>query len=135
MKKLLLLFIITIGFVYNSNAQNQEVAIDAPSTSVKSVDSNQVFIAVEVEPTFPGGLKKFKNYVNENKQSGETTGRVIAQFIVERDGSISNIKILRSAADVLSTEATRLLTNSPKWTSGIQNGQQIRCYYTAVLDF
>jgi hypothetical protein len=102
-------------------------------------DPDQIYVAVETPPQFPGGPNKLSEYIKSNQQvlpqPTQIPGNVIAQFVVEKDSTISNIKILRTPSDAFAEEAVRLLTKSPKWIPGEQNGKKVRCYYTVVLKF
>ncbi len=102
---------------------------------------NQIFTAVETPPSFPGGIEKFyqflANHIKYPVQAREKSiqGRVIAQFIVEKDGSLSEIKTLREPGYGLGDEAVRVLSISPKWNPGIQNGKPVRVQYTVPVNF
>jgi len=125
---------------------NAQIKIDEPvgNSDVQAVtedDGNKVFTAVEVEPEPIGGLQKFYDflgkkiqYPNAAKEAG-TTGKVIMQFVVERDGSLTDIKVLREPGNGLGDEATRVLKIAPKWKPGIQNGKPVRVQYTIPVNF
>jgi TonB family protein len=99
------------------------------------------FDVVEQMPSFPGGMKALMNYLQENikypkdAQDAKKEGRVIATFIVEKDGSISNVKIIRSIFPSLDAEAERIITGMPKWIPGMQNGETVRVKYTIPIFF
>ena len=99
------------------------------------------FDVVEQMPSFPGGMKALMNYLQENikypkdAQDAKKEGRVIANFIVEKDGSISNVKIIRSIFPSLDAEAERIITGMPKWIPGMQNGENVRVKYTIPISF
>ena len=99
------------------------------------------FDVVEQMPSFPGGMKALMNYLQENikypkdAQDAKKEGRVIANFIVEKDGSISNVKIVRSIFPSLDAEAERIITAMPKWIPGMQNGETVRVKYTIPISF
>ena len=99
------------------------------------------FDVVEQMPSFPGGMKALMNYLQENikypkdAQDAKKEGRVIANFIVEKDGSISNVKIVRSIFPSLDAEAERIITAMPKWIPGMQNGENVRVKYTIPISF
>ncbi|MGK6349886.1 energy transducer TonB [Parapedobacter sp. DT-150] len=101
--------------------------------------SDVPFTAVEIEPSFPGGMEAFLKYVQENyrypPQAMEhgVKGKIILAFIVERDGSLTDITIMRDLKFGTGEEAVRLLTTSPKWTPGIQNGRPVRVAYTLPI--
>jgi TonB family protein len=100
-----------------------------------------IFTAVEVEPTPKGGLEEFYRFLGNNikypaedKKNG-IQGRVIVQFVVEKDGSFSDIKIMRQPSETLGNEAIRVLNLAPKWNPGIQNGRTVRVQYTIPINF
>jgi len=102
-------------------------------------DSDVPFVSVEVEPEFPGGMTAFLKYVQDNYRypapavEQGVNGRIILQFIVERDGSLTDIKIIRDLRFGTGEEAVRLLKSSPKWRPGIQNGRPVRVTYTLPI--
>jgi len=124
--------------------KNQELTADnspAAVTDTPHEDNSQIFSAVEKEPEFPGGQAKFAQFLADNIKypqdmvANGTSGRVIATFVVEKDGSLSNIKILRAPTPSAGDEAARVLALSPKWTPGYQNGQAVRVQYTVPVAF
>ena len=123
--------------------KNADVVIDEPvGTSDQKVteeDPNKIFTSVEQQPTFPND--GFNKYLGKNivypaiaKENG-TQGKVILQFVVERDGSLTDIKVLRGIGDGCDEEAVRVLKKSPHWTPGIQNGRPVRCTFTVPISF
>ncbi len=125
---------------------NAEIRIDEPvgNSDIKQViedNSNQIFTAVEKNPEFPGGLAAFGNYLKNNirypalARENNVQGRVFLQFVVERDGSLTDIRVLRGIGSGCDEEAIRVLKKSPKWTPGIQNGSPVRVQYTVPIAF
>jgi len=120
-----------------------DINIDVPNSNNNTLaDTATIFVAVEKEPDFPGGMDKFHKYINKNKklpdlQYPEWNGPVkeIVTFIVERNGSLTHVKILRGISNDYDTEAIRLIEQSPKWTPGIQNGRTVRTSYTIVISY
>jgi len=104
-------------------------------------NASEVFTSVEESPRFPGGIEKFYAFVGKNvtypakARQEKIQGKVIATFIVEKDGSLSNIKVLRSPSEDLATEAQRVLSQSPKWLPGKQNDHVVRVQYTLPVMF
>ena len=86
---------------------------------------------VEVKPEFPGGMAKFYKFIenNYNVPSDSPGGKVFIQFVVEKDGSLTDIKVLRDIGYGTGKEAERVLRKSPKWTPAEQNGKKVRCSY------
>ncbi len=90
---------------------------------------------VEVQPEFPGGLDKFyefigKNYKLPNIQIG---GKVITSFVIEKDGSVTDIKVLKDIGYNTGNEAIKVLKKCPKWKPAMQNGRNVRCQYTLPI--
>ena len=79
----------------------------------------------------PGKLEEIASYCEENGISG----RVLLSFVIEKDGSLTNIQVLQTPDRSLSDEATRVLKSSPKWTPGKQRNQSVRVKYTLPVDF
>jgi TonB family protein len=104
-------------------------------------NDNRIFNAVEVSPSFPGGTQGFSRFLSENirypklARENNVTGRVFIQFVVERDGSLTDMKVLRDPGSGLGDEALRVLNLCPKWTPGLQNGQAVRVQYTVPINF
>lgn len=105
-------------------------------------DNDQLFLIAETMPSFRGGdLNTFRAWVQENVKypvealKNNIQGRVILSFVVERDGSVSNIRILQTPGKTLSEEALRVIAASPKWKPGAQRGQTVRVKYTLPVDF
>jgi protein TonB len=125
---------------------NADIRIDEPvgNSDVKQVveaDPNQIFTSVEQVPEFPGGLDKFGAYLGKAirypavaRENG-TQGRVIVTFVVEKDGSLTDIKVTRGIGSGCDEEAVRVLKNSPKWKPGIQNGRPVRVQYSVPISF
>ena len=101
----------------------------------------RVFDVVEQMPSFPGGQQKLMDYLSENirypKELAEASiqGRVIVTFIVEKDGSISNVKVAKSLDPLLDKEAVRVVSGMPKWIPGRQNGVAVRVRYIIPVTF
>ena len=103
---------------------------------------NIVYIVVESMPEFPGGQQAMMRYIGENikypvtAQEKGIQGRVICQFVVEKDGSITNIHAVRSSGDILlDQEAIRVLSTMPRWNPGKQSGNSVRVKYTVPVNF
>ncbi|MCD8741197.1 energy transducer TonB [Mucilaginibacter roseus] len=103
--------------------------------------STSFFIAVETQPQFSGGYANFSKYISNNlKYPGVAQilgidGKLQMQFIVERDGSIAEVKALNCIGAGCEAEAERILLKSPKWIPGIQNGKPVRVQYTIPIAF
>lgn len=100
-----------------------------------------IYEVVEQMPDFPGGqaalqkyLKKHVVYPESAKKKG-VQGRVLVQFVVGKDGSICDTKVVRSVEPVLDREAVRVINNMPKWKPGRQKGKPVRVRYTVPVNF
>ena len=107
-------------------------------TTEKAEDTNIYSIAgIEVKPEFPEGLDKLNAIVNENYLKAgfesEVKGKVYALFVIEKDGSLSGVKILRGVDSVKAKALIQILENLPKWNPGKQNGKTVRVLYTVQL--
>jgi protein TonB len=115
------------------------IVIDAPSgegdKDVKIVEDNTVYSAVEVRPDFPGGIQKFYEFVSKNYRAPEedVKGKVYIQFVVEKDGTLTDIKVMRDLGYGTGAEAIRVLKKSPRWKPGVQNGRPVRVLYSLPI--
>lgn len=123
-------------------AVRNDIAVAAPPPPAPKPEvSNKVFDVVEEMPSFPGGMAALQSYLASNvkypvvAQENGVQGRVIVGFVVERDGSVSDVKVMRSVDPSLDREATRVVKSMPKWTPGKQNGQTVRVKYTVPVVF
>jgi len=104
---------------------------------VEEVD-NQIYntAGIEVKPDFPGGINKFYKFVGDNYQTPEEDGlkgKVYVTFVVEKDGSLTDIKVIRDIGYGTGKEAIRVLKKSPKWSPGVQNGKPVRVLYSLPI--
>ncbi|SHM09756.1 energy transducer TonB [Mucilaginibacter sp. OK098] len=134
MKKTLLLVFITLIGISFAKAQK-------PDTIKDPVTDTTIFASVQHQPEFPGSNDQFSAYIAKNirypKDAREKTkqGRVIVQMIIEKDGSISHVKIVRKIFPSLDAEAVKVISSSPKWNPGMQNGYPVRVIYTMPISF
>lgn len=91
---------------------------------------------IEVKPDFPGGIEKFYKYVGNNYRAPEEEGlkgKVYVTFVVEKDGSLTDIKVIRDIGYGTGQEAVRVLKKCPKWNPGEQNGKKVRVLYSLPI--
>lgn len=112
------------------------------SNEESSSEEEEVFYVCEDMPRFQGKSKEhFQNYIMQNLRypqeapENNETGRVLVSFIIEKDGSISNVKIKKGVSPALNKEAIRLVSLSPKWTPGKQRGKKVRVLLTFPITF
>ena len=104
-------------------------------------EETKVFDVVEQMPSFPGGDAELMKYLSSHikypvvAEENGIQGRVIATFVVERDGSITDVRVIRSVDPSLDKEAVRVVKSMPKWIPGKQNGSAVRVKYTVPVTF
>ncbi|MDD3038433.1 energy transducer TonB [Bacteroides sp.] len=104
-------------------------------------EEQTIFEVVEQMPEFPGGQAALMQYLGKNikyptiAQEQGTQGRVIVQFVVNKDGSIVDALVMRSVDPYLDKEALRVINTMPKWTPGKQRGKPVRVKYTVPVTF
>ena len=108
----------------------------------EEVAEDEIFYFVEEMPSFRGGgLEAFRQYIKENTRYPEAAaevgiqGRVQVAFVVEPDGSVGKVRVVRSVDPILDKEAMRVVKSSPKWTPGKQRGKPARVGYTIPVIF
>ena len=126
-------------------ARTVEKVIDAPeATNTVPQDKpkeDQIFQICEVPPQYPGGVGEWMKFLSANMKypaeakEKKQEGRVIVQFIVEKDGSITNAKVVRGVSPLLDQEALRVVGIMPRWNPGTQRGQAVRVQYTLPVMF
>lgn len=130
------------GFWYDGNKSllSEETNEQSPDVETKKEVEDQVFTTVEQMPSFPGGQSAINSYLSNHlqcpaKPASEGIQRVIVAFIVEKDGSISNVEIERSVEKDLDDEALRVVRNMPNWNPGKQNGAEVRVKMVIPITF
>ena len=104
-------------------------------------EENKVFDVVEQMPSYPGGMGALMQYLSSNikypviAEENGIQGRVICTFVVERDGSITDVRIAKSVDPSLDKEAMRVVSSMPRWIPGKQNGSAVRVKYTLPVTF
>lgn len=125
----------------NENTEVEEyIPVDLGSEE-EEVEEQQIFMVVESMPEFPGGEAALTKYLFENieypqmaKESG-IQGRVFVTFVVERDGKVTDVKVLRGIGGGCDEEAIRVVKNMPKWTPGKQRGKPVRVQFNLPIKF
>ncbi len=112
---------------------------EIPVVGHEEMSQEPVYDIVEVQPEYPGGIDKMMKFLSINFQYPQidmengVEGRVFASFVVEKDGSISTIKVLRGVSETLDAEAVRVIKLMPNWKPGTQNGKLVRVKYTIPI--
>jgi periplasmic protein TonB len=129
MRKLIFLALMGIAMCFNlAKAQNNQ---------------NKVydFVSVEKQPAFPGGISKFYDYLAKEMKypdaakKNKTQGKIFASFIVEKDGTLTDVQVIRGLTTETDAEALRVLRKSPKWQPAQQKGIPVRVKYNIAVNF
>ena len=132
----------------NKTESSPQITSSSTSNSIKPaaeaeeiVDDSKVYDVVEQMPSFPGGQQNLFNYLSSHINypaaalKNGIQGRVICSFVVEKNGSIGDVKVVKSVDPSLDKEAVRVIRNMPNWNAGKQNGLPIRVKYTLPVTF
>jgi TonB family protein len=119
-------------------SQQEEPVYDMGPTQLAE---GEVFNVVEVEPEFPGGMEALIKYLSENIKYPEQAkkdkiqGKVFVAFVVEKDGSVTDAKVLRGISGGCDEEALRVVNAMPKWEPGKQKGTPVRVSFNLPISF
>jgi len=131
MKKLFLMSVMALFCLMTANAQK----------TVVSEKNQKVYDTVDQLPEFPGGMPALISYLQNNikypkdAEKQKVEGRVLVQFVVETDGSISDVKVAKEVFPSLDAEGIRVVQAMPKWTPGKHKGKIVRVQYTLPIVF
>lgn len=118
-----------------------EVVFEEPVEEVVVEDENQVFTVVEQQPEFEGGMNAMYTFIQKNMKYPTSArrmgidGKVFVQFVVSKDGSISEVKAIRGISADCDKEAERVVSMMPKWKPGKQNGKAVNVRYVIPIQF
>ena len=126
-------------------SDDTQAAVEIKYTPVEveeeEVDEQQIFTIVEENPEFPGGMAECYKWINKNlnyptiSAENGVQGRVTVNFVVNTDGSIVDVKVLRGVDPYLDKEAVRVVSKMPKWKPGKQRGKAVRCSFNLPVRF
>ncbi|MDE6480286.1 MAG: energy transducer TonB [Muribaculaceae bacterium] len=120
-------------------AVQEQVVVKEPEP--EKPKEEEVFVAVEQQAEFPGGMPALMKWLSSNirypeaAQQNDVQGRVIVKFIVEKDGSVTQAQIVKGVDKDLDKEALRVVNKMPKWQAGKNNGVAVRSYFTLPVQF
>ena len=124
-----------------SKAQIQSYTPPPPPKPVEEEATEEIFVVVEQQPEFPGGMSALMKFLGDNikypviAQENGIQGRVITNFVVERDGSITDVQVVRGQDPSLDKEAVRVIQTMPRWKPGQQRGKAVRVRFTLPVVF
>lgn len=119
----------------------QEYHAPVVENKEEEVKEEEIFMFVEETPEFPGGLEEMYKYLRENieypdaARTADIQGKVFVKFVVEKNGKITNVKVLRDIGGGCGQEAKRVVEKMPQWKPGKQRGQAVRCEFNLPVDF
>lgn len=140
----------TIEIVEDDVEIEEEIEIDTEADAETVVEvfeveeevvEEEIFTIVEDMPEFPGGIQALYKYLGENvkypqaAKANGISGKVFVNFTVEKDGSITDVKIIRGVHELLDKEAIRVVKAFPKWKPGKQRGKAVRVSYNIPISF
>ena len=129
---ILTLLLLTFGFTMTYSQKRR---------AAEPVEEDEVFVRVDKQPEFPGGQTALERYIKNNLRKPPTApehniqGRVVCRFIVNKDGTVSDIEVVRSNNPALNEEALRVLEYMPNWEPGLLNGEPVRAWCTVPVNF
>jgi protein TonB len=133
--KNLIFILFFLLFSANITAQNN------CENNIIDVENDSIYTLVDIMPEFPGGSSEMMKFIYENIKfpsiyaSSSISGRVICRFVVEKDGTITQIEVVRGVDKPLDEEAMRVIGLMPKWIPGIKDGQAVRTYFILPISF
>ena len=114
---------------------------EASLLNEKLTTDEEIFMKVEEMPEFPGGYEGLAKYLSDSitypaiAKEYNIQGKVYVQFVVEKNGKVSNVKVVRGVDKNLDKEAVRVVKSFPDWKAGKQRGKAVRVYFTVPINF
>jgi protein TonB len=135
----ILIFYVGLGAIYAQDADNQVLdGIDSIATN-QTNEKEQLFLSIcESPPSFKGGMEAFQKYLSQNlcyPKTATKLGTVYVNFTVEKDGTITNVHIIRGIEPVLDNEVLRVISQMPLWIPAIKSGKPIAMRFTIPIKF
>ena len=131
----------TEGVIRNNDYQESLQSSNEGDSIAERVFTGKIYDVVEEPPSFPDGSRALMSWLTENthypSEYGDIciSGRVVLSFVVEPDGSLSNINVVRSVDPLLDKEAIKVVKSMPRWIPGKQNGKEVRVKYNLPVSF
>ena len=137
----IIIFTLALGLAVASALNPNGVVRGAIEHVLGIPEDTTIYNVVEVMPSYPGDMTECYMFIArqmhypESAEADSIEGRVIVQFVVEKDGSLSNFEVLQSPDDRLTEEAMRVIRLMPRWQPGQQKGRKVRCRYKLPILF
>lgn len=132
---------IEVDIEFDENVATEEYKFVPEEEAEEEIEEQHIFLVVENMPEYPGGEAEMYKFIGQNIQyprlAKETgiSGRVFVTFVVERDGSVTDVQILRGIGGGCDEEAVRVIEAMPKWSPGKQRGKPVRVQYRMPIKF
>ena len=132
-----LLVLSNIETVARAQKVNKTTAVEKENY----VENDSVFDVCEHLPDFPGGINGLMTYLQQNVKYPESAekkkeeGRVVVQFVIKKDGSLTDVKVVRNVSSALDAEALRVVKAMPKWKPGMHKGKPVQVKYDLPVSF
>jgi periplasmic protein TonB len=128
-------FLILIFIIFFTSEVKAQPGIDAAGNKNENID-----VYGRPLPSFPSGVNAWYKFLNKHltwpkDDAGETSGTVVISFTVEKNGNLTNYKVIKGMGEAFDKEAMRVVKLSPKWIPAKQNGQAIKSVYTFPIRF
>lgn len=123
--------VLAVMFIANTNVMAQD----------KQAKDEQIYDTPETMPEYPGGMEALSSFLSENivypdeAQEKGISGRVMVQYVIEKDGSVTEVKVMKGVDPLLDAEAVRVVKAMPKWKPGTVNGKPVRVKYMLPIVF
>lgn len=135
--------IVGSGYLISATAQNRVISYQTHFRATVSVQQTSAYMpeSVDQQPKFPGGESAMIQFINSERRyprvayDNSIEGRVLCSFVVEPDGRITNVEVVRSVDESLDREALRVIQNMPRWEPGLVNGNKVAVYCLLPIPF
>lgn len=137
----LALLLITANSVYAQQNEPQKETTPPQKPVKRESKTDEIFVVVEQQPEFPGGTQELMKFLSDNiiypsdAVKDKIEGRIIVTFIINKDGGVTDMNIVRGVNSLLDTEALRVISMMPNWKPGLQRGKKVRVRYTLPIVF
>lgn len=129
------LFFFLALVIISTAASAQELPPPPPTTTYVDIDETYSTSGLQVQPKFPGGITEFQSYIAKSLKRIKAKGKMMVTFVIEKDGSVSDVRVVKGGNEKDAAKITKVLLASPKWSPGIQNEKPVRTRFALPLTF
>ncbi len=113
----------------------EAITSDTLANALKKVNDSKVFLVVEKQPEYEGGYEIMMDFIRNNMKPQKVIGTVYVGFIIEKDGSLSEVQVVRGLTPEADSEAVRIIASMPKWKPGVQGNKIVRVRFNLPVRF